>query len=75
MKTQHLYFLYLYNFDLSIKTVLLSDKGTLHILSKDHSLYWLIVNMHRLKVLVQKQVIWLPVMLRMSDVYFCIMFS
>ena len=54
MKTQHFYFLYLSNMDLSIKILFSSDNCTLHILSKDHSLYWLIVNMHWLKVLVQK---------------------
>ena len=72
MKTQQLYFRYLSNMDLFIKISFSSDNCTLHILSKDHSLYWLIVNMHCLKVLVQKQVIWLPVMFRMSDLYFCI---
>ena len=75
MKTQHLYFLYLPNMDLSIKILFSLDNCTLHILSKDNSLYWLIVNMHGLKVLVQKQVIWLPVMFRMSDLYFFIVLS
>ena len=75
MKTQHLYFRYFSNIDLSIKIVFSSDNCTLHILSKDNSLYSLIVNMHCLKVLVQKQVILLPDMFRMSDLYFCIMFS
>ena len=46
MKTQHLYFRYLSNMDLSIKILFSSDNSTLDILSKDHSLYWLIVNMH-----------------------------
>ena len=54
MKTQHLYFRYLSNMDLSIKILFSSDNCTLHMLSKDHSLYWLIVNMYCLKVLVQK---------------------
>ena len=67
MKTQHLYFRYLYNMDLSIKILFSSDNSTLHILSKDRPLYWLIVNMYCLKVLVQKQIIWLPGMFRMSD--------
>ena len=74
MNAQHLYFRYLSNIDLSIKIVFLSDNCTLHILSKDNSLYWLIVNMHCLKILVQKQVIWLPVMFRTSDLYFYIVF-
>ena len=43
MKTQHFYFRYLPNMDLSIKILFLSDSCTLHILSKDYSLYWLIV--------------------------------
>ena len=75
MKTQHFYFRYLSNMDLPVKITFSSDNCTLHILSKDHSLYWLIVNMHCLKVLFQKQVIWLPVMFRMSDFYFCIVLS
>ena len=75
MKTQHLYFRYLSNIDLSIKILFSSDNYTLHILSKDHCMYWLIVNMHSLKLLVQKQVICLPVMFRMSDLYFCIVLS
>ena len=75
MKTQHLYFWYLSNMDLSIKIKFPPDKSTLHILLKDHSLYWFIVNMHCLEVLVEKQVIWLPVMFRMSDLYFCIVLS
>ena len=65
MKTQHLYFWYLSNMDLSINISFSSDNWTWHILSKDHTLYWLIVNMYFLKVLVQKQVIWLPVMFHM----------
>ena len=75
MKTQHLYFRYLSNMDLSLKISFSSDNCTLHILSKDHSLYWLIVNMYCLNVLVQKQVIWLSGMFRMSDLYFCIVLS
>ena len=75
MKTQHWYFRYISNMDLCTKMFFSSDNCSLHILSKDHSLYWLIVNMHCLKALVQKQVIWLPVMFRMSDLYFCIVFS
>ena len=67
MKTQHLYFWYLTNMDLSIKILFSWDNCTLHIISKDHPLYWLIVNVYCLKVLVQKQVIWLSVMFRMSD--------
>ena len=67
MKTQHLYSRYRSNMDLSIKILFSSDNCTLHILSTYHFLYWLIVNMHGLKVLVQKEVIWLPVMFRMSD--------
>ena len=54
MKTQHLYFRYLSNMDLSLKISFSSDNCTLHIISKDHSLYWLIVNMHCLNVLVKK---------------------
>ena len=54
MKTQHLYFQYLSNIYLSIKILFSSDNFTIHILSKDDSLYWLIVNMHCLKALVQK---------------------
>ena len=72
MKTQHLYFRYFSKTDLSINILFSSGN---YILSKDHSLYWLIVNMHCLKVLLQKQVIWLPVMFRMSDFYFCILLS
>ena len=72
MKTQHLYFRYLSNMELSIKFLFSLDNCTLHMLSKDYFLYWLIVNMHCLKVLGQKQVIWLPAMFRMSDFYFCI---
>ena len=75
MKTQHLYFRYIPNMDLSIKILFSLDNCTLHILSKVNSLYWLTVNMHCLKVLVQKQVIWLPVMFRMSDLYFFIVHS
>ena len=75
MKTQHLHFRYFSNMDLSINILFSSDNCTLDILSKDHSLYWLIVNMHCLNVPVQKQVIWLPVMFRMSDLYFDIVFS
>ena len=67
MKTQHLYFRYLSNMDLSIKILFSWDNCTLHILSKYHPLYWLIVYNYCLKVIVQKQVIWLPVMFRMSD--------
>ena len=75
MKTQHLYFRYLSNMDLSINILSSSDNCTLHILSNDQSLYWLIVNMHCFKVLVTKQVISrLPVMFRMSDLYFWIVF-
>ena len=70
MKTQHFYFRYLSNMDLSIKMLFSSDKCTLHILSNGYSLYWLIVNIYCLKGLVQKQVIGLPVLLRMSDLYF-----
>ena len=73
MKTQHLYFQYLSKVDLSINILLSSDNCTLHILLNDQSLYWLVVNMHCLKVLVTKQVIWLPVMLRMGDLNFCIL--
>ena len=54
MKTQHFYFRYLSNVDLSIKILFSSDNCTSHILSQDHSLYWLIVTMHCLKVLVHK---------------------
>ena len=54
MKTQHLYFRCISNMDLSIKILFSSDNFTLHFLSKDHSLYWLVVNMHCLKVLVKK---------------------
>ena len=75
MKTQHLYFRYLSNIDLPIKISFSSDNCTLHILSQYHSLYWLIVNMHCLKVFVQKQVFWLSVMFRMSDLYFYIVLS
>ena len=75
MKTQHLYFRYLSNKDLSINILLSSDNCTLHILSNDQSLYWLVVNMHCLKVLVTKQVIWLPVMFRTGDLKFCIVLS
>ena len=51
-----MYFRCLSNMDLSIKILFSSDNCTLHILSKDHSLYmyWLIVNIHCLKVLIQK---------------------
>ena len=70
MKTQHLYFPYLSNMDSPIKLLLSSDNCTLHILSQDYSLYWFIVNMHCLKALIQKKVIWLPVKFRMSDLYF-----
>ena len=75
MKTQHLYFRYLSNIHLSIKILFSSYNCTLHILSNDYSLHWFVVNMHCLKVLVQKQVIWLPAMFRMSDLYFCILLS
>ena len=75
MKTQHLYFRYLSNMDFSIKMLFLSDNCTSHFLSNDHSLYWFIVDMHCLKVLVQKQVIRLPVMFRISDLYFCIVLT
>ena len=75
MKTQHVYFQYLSNLDLSIKILFSSDNYTLHILSKDHSLYGLIVNMHNLKVLVKKTNYLTPVMFHMSELYFCIVFS
>ena len=39
MKTQHLYFRYLSNIDLSIKSLFSSDNCILHMLSKDLSLY------------------------------------
>ena len=54
MKTQHLYFRYIPNTDLSIKILFSSDNCTSHILSKDHSLYWFIDTMHCLKVVVHK---------------------
>ena len=75
MKTQHLFFRYFSNMDLSLKILLSSDNCTFHILSNYYSLYRIIFNMHCLKSLVWKQVIWLPIMFRMSDLYFCIMFS
>ena len=75
MKTQHLYFRYLSKMDLTINILFSSDNCTLHMLSKDHSLYWLFDKMHCFKVLVQKQIIWLPVMFRMSDLYFWIVLS
>ena len=71
MKTQHLYFPYLSNMYLSIKFLFSSDNCTLNTCTLS-SLYWLIVNMHCLKTLIQKQVIWLPVKYRMNDLYFCI---
>ena len=60
MKTHHLYFRYLSNTDLSINSLFSSDNYTLHILSNDQSLHWLVVNMHCFEVLVTKQVIWPP---------------
>ena len=45
------------------------------ILCIDWLSYWLIVKMLCLKALVKKQVIWLLVMFRMSDLYFCIVLS
>ena len=53
----------------------LSDNFKLDILSKENSSCWFIVNMHRLKVFVRKQVIWLRVAFRMSDLYFSIVLS
>ena len=75
MTAQHLYFLYLSNLVLTIKILFSPDYCTLHILSKEYSLYWLIVDVHCLKALVQKQVIWLPAMFHMIDLYFCIVLS
>ena len=69
IKTQHLYFRYLSNMDLSIKILFSLDDCTFHILSRDYSLCWLIVHMRCLKVLVRKQVIWFRVAFRMSDLY------
>ena len=70
MKTQYLYFRYLSNMDFSIKNLFSSNNSIIHILSKDSSLYWLVLNVHFLKVLIRKQYIWVAVMSRMSDLYF-----
>ena len=56
MKTQHSYIRYLSNMDLSIKILFSSDNCTLHVLSKEYSLYWLVVNAHCLNVFVRKQI-------------------
>ena len=72
---KHLYSRYLSYMDLSTKVLFSSNNCILNILWKDCYLHWLIVNMHCLKLHVQKQGIRLPVMLRMRDLYFFIVLS